>query len=81
MSSSTQGRKRLPVRELVVFALLGVLMAISDLLMEGLPNIHVVGLFIAAITVVFRTKALFPIYTYVFLIGAASGFGLWWLSY
>lgn len=81
MSLSTRPRKGLSVRELVLFALLGALMTLSDLLMEGLPNIHLIGLFIAAITCVYRAKALFPIYVYAFLIGAAGGFGLWWLSY
>ena len=81
MSSSIPRRKRLSVRELVLFALLGALMAVSDVLMEGLPNIHVVGLFIAATTVCFRWRAIFPVAVYVFLIGLLSGFGLWWLAY
>ena len=81
MSLSTRPRKRVPTRELVIFALLGALMALSDVLMEGLPNIHIVGLFIAAITCVYRVRALFPVAVYVVLIGATGGFGLWWLSY
>ncbi len=81
MNLSTRPPKRLSVRELAVFAMLGALMAISDLLMEGLPNIHIVGLLTAAVTVVYREKALFPIYVYVVLIGATGGFGLWWLAY
>lgn len=81
MNSSTRARKLLSVRELVLFALLGTLMAISDVLMEGLPNIHIVGLFIAATTLCFRWRAVFPVAVYVFLIGLFSGFGLWWLAY
>ena len=61
--------------------MLGTLMAISDLLMEGLPNIHLIGLFIAAITLTYGVKALCPIYVYAVLIGLLSGFGVWWLSY
>ena len=81
MNSSTRARKLLSVRELVLFALLGTLMAVSDVLMEGLPNIHVVGLFIVATTLCFRWRAIFPVAVYVFLIGLFSGFGLWWLAY
>lgn len=68
-------------KESIVFALLGAMMFLSDLLMEALPNIHLLGLFIAAITLTYRKKALFPIYVYVVLIGLAGGFGLWWLPY
>lgn len=53
----------------------------SDLLMEALPNIHLIGVFIVATTVVFRAKALFPLYVYVLLNGIFSGFALWWIPY
>ena len=82
MNLSTRShRKRLSVRELVIFAMLGTLMFLSDLLMEALPNIHLLGLFIAAFTLTYGVKALVPIYVYVFLIGLSGGFNLWWLPY
>ncbi len=69
------------MRELVIFAMLGTLMFCSDLLMEVLPNIHLLGTFIAAFTLTYGIKALFPIYTYVFLIGLSGGFSMWWIPY
>ena len=69
------------MRELVIFSMLGTLMMLSDLLMEALPNIHMLGLFIAALTLTYGVKALFPIYVYVFLIGLSGGFNMWWLPY
>ncbi|MDR1928298.1 MAG: hypothetical protein LBQ33_06655 [Oscillospiraceae bacterium] len=48
--------------------------------MESLPNIHLLGLFIVSITVVFRAKALYPIYIYVLLDGVRGGFSGWWLA-
>lgn len=81
MSSSTLRRKILTVRELVIFAMLGTMMFLSDLIMEGLPNIHLLGMFIAVFTIVYRAKALFPIYVYVFLLGLSSGFNAWWVPY
>ena len=82
MNSRTQNRKKgLPVYEIVVFAFLGVLMLASKLIMEVLPNIHLLGLFIVCFTVVYRTKALFPTYIYVFLQGVVSGFAPWWIPY
>ena len=51
-----------------VFAMLGALMFASKKLMEALPNIHLIGLLVTVSTIVFRKKALFPIYIYVLLV-------------
>ena len=53
----------------------------SKMIMELLPNIHLLGVFIVAFTVVYRQKALYIIYTYVFLNGIFSGFAAWWIPY
>lgn len=53
----------------------------SKKVMEGLPNIHLCGMFIMTFTVVFRKKALIPLYIYVFLDGLFGGFGTWWIPY
>lgn len=66
---------------MVVFALLGIFACLSDLLMEGLPNIHLLGTLFALCTLVYRAKALYTIYVYVLLIGLSSGIGMWWLPY
>ena len=49
--------------------------------MAALPNIHIVGMLTITYTLVFRAKALIPIYIYVFLIGLYNGFAVWWLAY
>ncbi len=49
--------------------------------MDALPNIHLIGAFVVAITVVYRAKALLPIYTFVMMTGLFGGFGLWWIPY
>ena len=72
---------KLTTRELTLFSLLGALMYASKAIMESLPNIHLLGVFIVAITVVYRKKALYPIYVYVFLNGALGGFNAWWVPY
>ncbi len=53
----------------------------SRIIMAILPNIHLLGALIVSITVVFRIKALYPLYTYIFLEGIFSGFDLWWIPY
>ena len=72
---------KLNVREIAVFGMLGAMMFASKKLMEFLPNIHLLGVFIIAFTVVYRLKALYPIYTYVILDGIFSGFNILWVPY
>ena len=72
---------KLKVKEIAVFGMLGALMYASKMLMELLPNIHLIGVFIVAITVVYRAKALYPIYIFVFVTGLFGGFATWWLPY
>lgn len=74
-------KARLTIFEMVLFAMLGTLMFSSKMLMEFLPNIHLLGMFIVTFTVVFRFKALVPIYIYVFLNGIVAGFAPWWIPY
>ncbi len=66
---------------MAIFATLGTLMFCSKLVMELLPNIHLLGMFTVLFTVVFRAKALIPIYINVFLTGLYGGFNLWWVPY
>jgi energy-coupling factor transport system substrate-specific component len=49
--------------------------------MEVLPNIHLLGMLTMTYTLVFRSKALIPIYVYVLLNGVYAGFSVWWLPY
>ncbi len=72
---------RLSIKEIAVFGMLGGVMYVSKMIMELLPNIHLLGVFIVAFTVVYRQKALYIIYTYVFLNGIFSGFAAWWIPY
>ncbi len=66
---------------MVLFSMFGTLMFCSKLLMELLPNIHLLGMFIMVFTVVFRLKALLPIYIFVMLTGVYAGFAPWWIPY
>lgn len=72
---------KLSIREIAVFGMLGAIMYASKSVMELFPNIHLLGVFIVAFTVVYRRKALFPIYIYVILNGIFCGFATWWIPY
>lgn len=72
---------KLRVKDIAVFGMLGALMYASKVIMELLPNIHLIGTFIVAMTVVYRRKALYPLYIFVLLTGLLNGFGTWWIPY
>ena len=72
---------KLTTKELTLFALLGSLMYATKVIMEALPNIHLLGVFTIAFTVVYRKKALYIIYLYVLINGLFGGFSTWWVPY
>ena len=72
---------KLSVKEMAVFGMLGAVMYASKILMEVFPNVHLLGMFIITFTLVYRKKALWPIYVFVFITGLFCGFATWWLPY
>lgn len=61
--------------------MMATLMFCSKILMEVLPNIHLLGMLTMTYTIVLRKKALIPIYVYVLLNGLYGGFSMWWVPY
>lgn len=74
-------KKFLTLRELVLFGLFPAVIYVAQVIFSALPNIHLTGMFIMLMTLLFRAKALIPLYVYVFLLGAFNGFNLWWIPY
>ena len=72
---------KLNIKEIALFGMLGALMYASKLALEILPNVHLLAAFIMAETVVYRQKALYPIYTFVLITGLLNGFSVWWWPY
>lgn len=73
--------KKSKILDLAIFAMFGALMFISKQVMEFLPNFHAITMLIAVLTLEYRARALIPLYVFVFLQGAYSGFQLWWYPY
>ncbi len=72
---------KLSTKEIAIFGMFGALMYASKMIMEFLPNVHLIGVFTIALTVVYRKKALYPIYIFVLLTGLFGGFSTWWIPY
>ncbi len=72
---------RLTVFELVILSMFGAMMFGTTYVMQVLPNVHLLGLFIVTLTVVYRWRALYPIYIFVFLNGLQWGFSVAWVPY
>lgn len=72
---------KLSTKEMALYGMLGAVMFASKILMEGIPNVHLLGVFTVAFTVVYRMKALYIIYTFIFIEGVYAGFNTWWVPY
>ena len=83
IDQTRRGRRswRQHTREMVLFAMLGALMFASKIIMEALPNIHLLGMLTMTYTIVFRVNALKPLYVYILLNGIFAGFDVWWIPY
>ncbi len=66
---------------MTVFSMLGALLFCSKLLLEWAPNIHLIAPLLIACTLVYRAKALVPLYVFVLLTGVYGGFHVWWVPY
>lgn len=73
--------KSLRLLEVVVFAMLGALLYVAQVVLAVLPNIEVVSVLLICYTVVFGRRALYPLLVFLILEGVTYGFGLWWISY
>lgn len=72
---------KLTTKEIAIFSMLGAVMYASKILMDWAPNIHLLGVFTIAFTVVYGKKALYPIYIYVMILGMLNGFATWWIPH
>jgi len=61
--------------------MLGAVMFSSKIIMEVIPNVHLLGALTMTYTLVFRSRALIPIYIFVMLSGLYAGFSMWWVPY
>ncbi len=78
--------KRLSIYDMVLFTMFGVLLFLSDIVFELIPNVHGVALFICVITLVYRARAIISIFVYVMItmvtsLVVSSGHSLWWIPY
>lgn len=88
MKSTQQNNNNLSLHEshrkltrLVLFAMLGAIVFAAKIVMEAFPNIHPVAMLLMSYTIVYRSRALIPLYVYVFMLGLFYGFNIWWYPY
>ncbi|MBR5539448.1 MAG: hypothetical protein IKU61_06075 [Clostridia bacterium] len=72
--------KKLTVRDIAVFAMLGALMFAGKKIMEFLPNVHPLAVLTMVYTIAYRRRGIFPIIVYLLLETAFGGF-LWTVPY
>lgn len=74
-------RPKLPLREIVLFGVLGALTFALQVVMAPLPNIEPVSLMIMLFAVVFGWKGLYPTYVFVAMEILFYGIGGWAMYY
>ncbi len=72
---------KLSAKEITVFGIFAALMYVAQVVMSFIPNVHLTGVFIITLSVLWRWKALWPVMTYVLINGIFNGFAIWWLPY
>lgn len=68
-------------RRITLSGLMGALLYISQVVMSGLPNIHLVAVLIIVYMLCFPKEGAGAVAVFVALEGFTYGFGIWWLSY
>lgn len=74
-------RKRLSLKEITLFGVLGAMTFGAKAVMSALPNIEPVSLFIMVFAAVLGWKAFYPIYLYVLMEILFYGIHLWNINY
>ena len=74
-------KSTLPLREIVLFGVLGALTFALQVVMGPLPNIEPVSLLVLLFGVVFGWKGLYPVYVFVVMEILFYGLGLWNINY
>ena len=69
------------LRELVLAALLGGILFIQQVILSGLPNIHLCAVLIILYTLYFPRLVFLSVGIFILLEGVIYGFGLWWINY
>lgn len=73
--------KKLTLREVVLFGVLGALTFALQVAMAGLPNIEPVSLLVMVFAVTFGWKSLYPVYVFVVMEILFYGFSTWNIYY
>jgi len=79
--STHKAKGRLAARDITVFAMLSTILFLSRFGLQWLPGVHPMAMIIAAMTLVYRVRALIPLYSYILLDGVLHGFSMWWMPY
>lgn len=74
-------QKRLPLREVTLFGVLGAMTFGAKAVMSALPNIEPVSLFVMVFAAVLGWKAFYPLYLYVLMEILFYGIHLWNINY
>ncbi len=69
------------LRELIVASFFAAILYLQQVVLSGLPNIHLCAVLIILYAVYFPRLVLPSVFVFVLLEGVTYGFGIWWINY
>lgn len=72
---------KLSGKDIATFGVFAALMYICQMALSFIPNVHLTGVFIITLSVIYRWKAMYPTIVYTLIVGIFNGFAIWWLPY
>lgn len=66
---------------MILLALIGAMMMVTQVALSALPNIHLVAVFVILAALLFGWKSLLSVYIFVLLEGLIYGFSMWFVNY
>lgn len=72
---------RYKTKEMIILSMLGGIMFLGQYMLQPIPNVEVVSLFIIICSLVYGKKILSSIFVFITLMGVSYGFGIWILGY
>ena len=81
IKNTSKKAMHISVKEIVLMGMLTAALVTVQVALSFLPNIELISLLIIIYTLVFKWRALFIVYAFIFVEGLIFGFGQWWFTW
>ncbi|AOR24450.1 hypothetical protein [Clostridium taeniosporum] len=72
---------KISIKELILFGVLGAILTVTQIVLNFIPNVEVVTLFIIIYSLIYGKRSIYSVFIFVIMMGLIYGFGTWWFGY